>query len=64
MTYLEQIESYVEASDGVVLAEVPMWCGVTVLPTYPHVIVALVDEDLVTLRDEHAVVVARCRLVG
>lgn len=64
MTYTEQIESYVETTPHVVLAEVPMWCGVTALPNYPEVIVAFVDEDLVTLRDDHAVVVARFRMVG
>jgi hypothetical protein len=64
MTYTEQIESYVETTPGSVLAEIPMWCGITVLPSYPHVIVATADNDLVTLRDEHGNVVARFRLVG
>jgi hypothetical protein len=64
MTYTEQIELCIAETPGVVVAEVPRWCDVSVLPSYPEVTVTVVDADLLTCLDEHGDVVARCRLVG
>jgi hypothetical protein len=64
MTYLEQIEQYVEYYPETAFASLPASCGVTQLPAYPGVQVHVWAEDYCELEDGTGGEIARFRLVG
>lgn len=64
MTYLEQIEQYVGYYPETASASVPVTCGVTTLPAYPHVVVHVWGEDYCELGDGAGAEIARFKLVG
>jgi len=64
MTYTEQIEQYVAAYPETAQARLPETCGVTTLPSFPGVAVAVWDDDFCELEDVDGADIARFRLVG
>ena len=64
MTYLEQIEQYVDAYPETAQARLPETCGVTTLPAFPHVVVHVWVDDFCELKDVNGADIARFRFVG
>lgn len=64
MTYLEQIEQYVGYYPETAFAYVPVTCGVTTLPAYPHVGVRIWEDGFCELEDADSIDIARFHLVG
>lgn len=64
MSYLEQIEQYVGYYPETAFASVPITCGVTRLPAYPHVEVRIWEDEFCELENADSIDIARFRLVG
>lgn len=64
MSYIEQVEAYVDLYPATSSVSVPMFTSIVELPAYPHVEVHLWDNEYCELLDANNDIVARFRLVG